>query len=64
MIFALVLSKKTIGKKDSVKSINVDLKDKLITINFNENKKLDNDEITQLIIDAGYTVREITDEKK
>ena len=54
---------KTIGKKDSVKSINVDLKDKLITINFNENKKLDNDEITQLIIDAGYTVREITDEK-
>ena len=57
-------SRKNYWEKDSVKSINVDLKDKLITINFNENKKLDNDEITQLIIDAGYTVREITDEKK
>ena len=54
----------TIGKKDEVKSINVDLKDKLITINFNENQRLENSVITQLINDAGYTVREITNAKK
>ena len=30
---------KTIGKNDAVKSIKVDLKEKIITINFNENKK-------------------------
>ena len=55
---------KTIGNNDEVKSINVNLKDKLITINFNENKKLDNSIIEQLIADAGYSVREITSEKK
>lgn len=54
----------TIGKKDAVKSINVDLKDKVITINFNENQRLENSVITQLINDAGYTVREITNAKK
>ena len=55
---------KTIGKNDAVKSIKVDLRDKIITINFNENKKLDNSIIEQLIADAGYSVREITSEKK
>ena len=35
-----------------------------ITINFNENKKLENSIIEQLIADAGYSVREITSEKK
>ena len=63
MRFLRSFSRKNYWEKDSVKSINVDLKDKL-TINFNENKKLDNDEITQLIIDAGYTERENKDEKK
>ena len=55
---------KTIGKNDAVKSINVDLRDKIITINFNENKKLEKSIIEQLIADAGYSVREITSEKK
>ena len=55
---------KTIGKNDAVKSIKVDLKEKIITINFNENKKLENSIIEQLIADAGYSVREITNEKK
>ena len=55
---------KTIGKNDAVKSIKVDLRDKIITINFNENKKLENSIIEQFIADAGYSVREITNEKK
>ena len=55
---------KTIGKNDAVKSIKVDLRYKIITINFNENKKLENSIIEQLIADAGYSVREITNEKK
>ena len=54
----------TIGKQDSVKTIKVDLKDKVITINFNDNQRLEDSVISQLINDAGYTVREITDEKK
>jgi hypothetical protein len=40
------------------------LKEKIITINFNENKKLTDSIIEQLIADAGYSVREITNEKK
>ena len=55
---------KTIGKNDAVKSIKVDLKEKIIIINFNENKKLEDSIIEQLIADAGYSVREITNEKK
>ena len=55
---------KTIGKQDKVESINIDLKDKLITINFYENQKLEENIITQLINDSGYTVREIKYEKK
>ena len=55
---------KTIGKHDAVKSINVDLNEKVITINFNENKMLKNSVIEQLIADAGYSVRKITYEKK
>ena len=53
----------TIGKQDAVKAINVNLKDKVITINFNDNQRLEDSVISQLINDAGYTVREITDEK-
>ena len=53
----------TIGKQDSVKTIKVDLKDKVITINFNDNQRLEDSVISQLINDLGYTVREITDEK-
>ena len=55
---------KTIGKNDAVKAINVNLKDKVITINFKDNQRLEDSVISQLINDAGYTVREITDEKK
>ena len=55
---------KTIGKQDKVESIKIDLKDKLITINFYENQKLEENIITQLINDSGYTVREIKYEKK
>ena len=54
----------TIGKKDAVKAINVNLKEKVITINFKGNQRLEDSVISQLINDAGYTVREITDEKK
>ena len=50
---------KTFQKEESVKSINVDLKEKLITINLNENKKIANSTIIKLINDAGYDVREI-----
>ena len=55
---------KTIGKQEAVKSIKVDLKDKIITINFIENQILKDNIITQLINDAGYAVRKITNEKK
>ena len=55
---------KTIGKQDKVESIKIDLKDKLITINFYENQKLEENIITQLINDSGYTVREIKNMKK
>jgi len=55
---------KTLEKHEAVKNIEVDLKEKVITVNLNENKKLEDSVITQLVIDAGYAVREITNEKK
>ena len=53
---------KTIGKQESVKSINVDLTNKIITINLSKGKTLDDSKITQLIEDSGYSLREITRE--
>ena len=50
---------KTISKQESVKSIDVNLTDKIITINFNKGKKLDDSIITELIEDSGYSVRKI-----
>ena len=53
---------KTIGKQESVNSIEVNLTNKIITINLNEGKTLDDSKITQLIEDSGYSIREITRE--
>ncbi len=50
---------KTLGKKEEVKDINVDLDKKVVTINFHEGQDLDDETITKLIIDAGYDVRGI-----
>ena len=50
---------KTISKQESVKSIEVNLTDKIITINFNKGKKLDDSIIKELIEDSGYSVRKI-----
>ena len=50
---------KTIGKQESVNSIEVNLTNKIITINLNPEKTLDDDTITQLIEDSGYSIRKI-----
>ena len=51
---------KTFSKKEEVNSINVDLDEKIVTINFNSDQQLDETTITQLITDAGYNVEKIT----
>ena len=51
---------KTFSKKEEVNSINVDLDEKIVTINFNSDQQLDETTITQLITDAGYSVEKIT----
>ena len=50
---------KTIGKQESVNSIEVNLTNKIITINLNLGKTLDDYTITQLIEDSGYSIRKI-----
>ncbi len=50
---------KLFSKKESVKSINVNLEEMLITINLNKGKSLNDDIITTVINDSGYDVREI-----
>lgn len=50
---------KTFGKQEAVKGIDVNLDSKIVTINFNEGKTLDDDTITNLITDAGYNVEGI-----
>ena len=50
---------KLFSKKESVKSINVNLEDMLITISLKKGKSLNDDIITKVITDSGYDIREI-----
>lgn len=50
---------KTFGKRDEVKAIDVNLETKIVTVNFNDGKTLDDETITQIITDSGYNVEGI-----
>lgn len=50
---------KTFGKYEEVKAINVNLETKIVTVNFNDDKTLDDATITKIITDAGYNVEKI-----
>ena len=50
---------KLFSKKESVKSINVNLEEMLITINLKKGKSLNDSIITKVITDSGYDIREI-----
>jgi copper chaperone CopZ len=50
---------KVFGREDAVSDIDVDLDEKIVTINFNDDQTLDDDTITELITDAGYNVEGI-----
>ena len=50
---------KVFGEQEAVEFIKVDLNEKIITIHFNEGKKLDDETITLLITDSGYNLRKI-----
>ncbi len=50
---------KLFSKKESVKSINVNLEEMLITISLKKGKNLNDDIITKVITDSGYDIREI-----
>ena len=54
---------KLFSKKESVKSIDVNLENMIITINLKKGKNLNNYIIRQLIKDSGYDVTEINREK-
>lgn len=47
---------KVFSKQDEVAGIEVDLSQKMITVALNENAQLDDDVITKLINDSGYSV--------
>lgn len=50
---------KVFGKQDAVEGIVVDLKEKIITINFKDGQNIDDETITELITDSGYNVEGI-----
>ena len=50
---------KLFSKKESVKSINVNLEQMLITISLKKGKSLNDSVITKVITDSGYDIREI-----
>lgn len=54
---------KLFSKKESVKSIDVNLGNMIITINLKKGKKLNDDIVRQVIKDSGYDVTEINREK-
>lgn len=45
--------------EEKVKSVNVDLGKHLVTLELNENQKLSNEKITQILTDSGYGVEKI-----
>ena len=47
---------KTFKAEAAVDTVHVDLESKLVTINTKPNQKLDDDTVTKLITDAGYSV--------
>ena len=55
---------KTIGNQEEVKSINVDLKQKVVIVNLFDGKSLEEEKLISLINDAGYDVTEISYGKK
>lgn len=50
---------KTFAKQSEVKGIDVNLKTKIVTVNFNDGQTLNNDTLTQIITDSGYNVEGI-----
>ena len=59
MISAHVQLKSFLAKKESVKSINVNLEEMLIRIKLKKGKSLNDSIITKIITDSGYDIREI-----
>lgn len=47
---------KVFGQKPEVQTVKVDLDEKIITLDFKDNQKLDDATITKLVTDAGYKV--------
>lgn len=54
---------KTFKKQTAVNTVKVDLDAKLVTIHIKEGQALDDETVTSLIKDAGYSVIKITREK-
>lgn len=50
---------KVFGKRDDVSGIKVDMDSGLVTVDMQPGQTIDDETLTQLIIDAGYNVREI-----
>lgn len=47
---------KVFGQQSAVQTVKVDLDQKIITLDFKDNQKLDDATITKLVTDAGYNV--------
>lgn len=54
---------KIFSKNSDVESINVDLDTKVLTINMNDGKTLDDETITKMVTDSGYNVEAIRHEE-
>ncbi|MFP4314088.1 MAG: heavy-metal-associated domain-containing protein [Alphaproteobacteria bacterium] len=51
---------KVFSREEAVDNIDVNMDTKIVTISFKESKSLSDEEISQLILDAGYDVNEIS----
>ena len=50
---------KVFDKQEEINSIDVDLDEKIITLDFKDRQSMDEDTITKLITDSGYNVVEV-----
>lgn len=50
---------KKLHEQDSVEKVNVNLKDKLVTVNLKDGKSISDEEIKKILTDSGYNIEKI-----
>tara|TARA_B100001971_G_scaffold201911_1_gene215122 strand:- start:523 stop:825 length:303 start_codon:yes stop_codon:yes gene_type:complete len=57
--FCATAIEKVFGKQDAVEGVQVDLNEKIVSIDIKDDHQMSDEEITKLVMDSGYNVESI-----